>query len=99
MTTILAQQVIHDLSADFHLFISILIPLSLIGVFFTAGAKLMEIKGYQKWPAIFAVFPIFWIVLGWFDPRPEKSRTTTLRLALVFGTLNTFFLGLVILYI
>lgn len=98
MSTILTQQVIHDLSADLHLFITILIPISIITVFFTAGAKLMEIKGYQKWPAIFAVIPLFWIILGGFDPRPDKARTTTLRLALVFGTLNIFMLGLGYLY-
>lgn len=99
MSSTLAQQLIHDLSADFRHFSILLLPAGIVAVFFIAGAKLMEIKGYQKWPAIFAVLPVFWIILAGFDPRPERSRTTTLKLAVVFGSLNTLVLTLGYLYL
>lgn len=98
MTSGLTQQVINDLFTDLSRFGMILIPVLIIAVFLLAGAKILEMKGYQKWPAIFAIVPLFWIVMGGFDPRPERNRALTLRLALVFGPLNAIIISLLFIF-
>src|ERR1700712_4133071 len=99
MTAAICKQLEHDLLIDLHYFVHISIPVVLFLVFFTVGAKIMEMKGYQKWPAVFAVLPLFWILMGWFDPRPEKSGAFTQRLSWVFTFLNIASITFAILYI
>ena len=95
----LIQQLTHDLLFDLQQFLTVSIPLGIALIFFTAGAKIMEIKGYQKWPAIFAVLPLFWIILGFFDSKPENAGLRTRRLALVFGPLSVLAISLAFIYL
>jgi hypothetical protein len=88
--------ILNNLLQDLTYFSIFALIVGILTVLYIAGAKLLEIKGMDRWPAFFAVLPVFWLLAAVFDPRPEKSRALTQRFSLIFGLIS---IGLVILVI
>lgn len=84
--------ILNNLLQDLIYFSFIVFIAGIIFVLITAGAKLLEIKGMDRWPAYFAILPLFWLLAAIFDPKPEKSRALTQRFSLIFGILSLGFI-------
>jgi|GEM_PF-829788 len=88
--------ILNNLLQDLSYFSLFALLAGIVFVLFTAGAKLLEIKGMERWPAFLAITPVFWLLAAIFDPKPEKSRALTQRFSLIFGPIS---IGLIILII
>ncbi len=88
--------ILNNLRTDLWYFLIFTIIVGIVLGLWYAGAKLLELKGMDRWPSVFAVLPIFWIFAAFFDPKPEKARSLTQKFSLIFGTLSIGFIIFII---
>jgi len=88
--------ILNHLLQDLTIFSFLALAFGVFFAFFLAGAKLLELKQMDRWPALFAILPFFWLIAGIFDPQPNKARELTKKMSIIFGILS---LGVIVLAI
>ena len=83
--------ILNNLHQDLLHFLVFALITGIVLILWIAGAKLLEMKEMERWPSLFAIIPLFWLITAVFDPRPEKARHLTQGFSLIFGIVSIGF--------